>query len=60
MIFNNKLFYEEERFIYYDNIFLFFRKCYVIFYYCLILWRFFFFKIVGVLVLVINFVFSYF
>lgn len=38
---NNKLSYEEERSIYYDNIFLFSRKCHAIFHHRLRLWRFF-------------------
>lgn len=41
---NNKLSYEEERSIYYDNIFLFSRKCHAIFHHRLTLWRFFFLK----------------
>lgn len=38
---NNKLSYEEERPIYYDNIFSFSRKCHAIFHHRLKLWRFF-------------------
>lgn len=38
---NNKLSYEEERSIYYDNIFLFSRKCHAIFHHRLTLWSFF-------------------
>lgn len=41
---NNKLSYEEERSIYYDNIFLFSRKCHAIFHHRLTLWSFFFLK----------------
>lgn len=41
---NNKLSYEEEMSIYYDNIFLFSRKCHAIFHHRLTLWSFFFLK----------------
>lgn len=56
---NNKLSYEEERSIYYDNIFLFSRKCHTIFHHRLTLWRFFFSKIAGASASATNFASSH-
>lgn len=56
---NNKLSYEEERSIYYDNIFLFSRKCHAIFHHRLTLWRFFFSKIAGASASATNFASSH-
>lgn len=56
---NNKLSYEEERSIYYDNIFSFSRKCHAIFHHRLTLWRFFFSKIAGASASATNFASSH-